>query len=102
MAVLIAGAPDRDRLVGALAGKRAARSPGSSSGWRPTLWLAAVGFLAGAVFRGPAAAGGLVAMLWIVQQFFADVAQEQQLVAAALPVRDDPGRGARRTGPLTG
>jgi hypothetical protein len=42
----------------------------------PTLWLAAVGFLAGAVFRGPAAAGGLVAVLWILEQVFPGAVQD--------------------------
>jgi hypothetical protein len=42
----------------------------------PTLWLAAVGFLAGAVFRGPAAAGGLVAVLWMLEQIFTGAVQE--------------------------
>ena len=42
----------------------------------PTLWLAAVGLLAGAVFRGPAAASGLVAVLWIFEQIFAGAVQE--------------------------
>ncbi|GFJ96132.1 hypothetical protein Prum_097740 [Phytohabitans rumicis] len=44
----------------------------------PTLWLAAAGFLAGAVFRGPAPASGLVAVLWILQQLFAGGWQEHQ------------------------
>jgi hypothetical protein len=43
----------------------------------PTLGLAALGFLAGAAFRGPAAAGGLVAICWLVQQLFAETVQEQ-------------------------
>lgn len=42
----------------------------------PALGLAALGFLAGVVFRGPAAAGGLVAACWIFQQLFADAVQE--------------------------
>ena len=42
----------------------------------PTAGLGAVGFAAGAVFRSPAAAGALVASLWTVQQFFADLVQE--------------------------
>ncbi|MGN9910329.1 hypothetical protein ACTMTJ_22505 [Phytohabitans sp. LJ34] len=37
----------------------------------PTLWLAGLGFLGGAAFRSPAAAGGLVATVWIVDQVFA-------------------------------
>ena len=44
----------------------------------PTLALGAVGFAAGAVSRSPATAGGVVATLWIFQQFFADVAQEHR------------------------
>jgi len=44
----------------------------------PTLGLAALGFLAGAVLRGPAAAGGLVGAFWIFQQIFAGPAQEQR------------------------
>lgn len=44
----------------------------------PTVWLAAVGLLAGAAFRGPAAAGGVVALLWIVEQIFTDVVQEHR------------------------
>lgn len=44
----------------------------------PTLWLAAVGFLAGAVLTGPAAAGGLVAVLWALQQIFVGVIQEHR------------------------
>jgi hypothetical protein len=43
----------------------------------PTLGLAAVGFLAGAALRGPAAAAGLVGVCWIFQQVFAGPAQEQ-------------------------
>ncbi|MEH1129705.1 hypothetical protein [Micromonospora sp. CPCC 206061] len=43
----------------------------------PTLGLATLGFLAGAAFRGPAAAGGLVAICWLVQQIFAETVQEQ-------------------------
>jgi len=42
----------------------------------PTLGLAALGFLAGAALRGPAAAGGLVGACWIFQQAFAGPAQE--------------------------
>ena len=42
----------------------------------PTLWLAAVGLLAGAVLRSPAAAGGLVAVLWLVEQLFRATFQE--------------------------
>jgi hypothetical protein len=34
----------------------------------PTVWLSGLGFLAGAAFRSPAAAGGLVTTWWIVQQ----------------------------------
>jgi hypothetical protein len=44
----------------------------------PTLWLAAVGFLAGAALRSAAAAGGLVAMLWVLEQIFADAVQEHR------------------------
>ncbi len=42
----------------------------------PTLGLGAVGFAAGAVFRGPAGAGAVVASLWMFQQIFAGLAQE--------------------------
>jgi hypothetical protein len=38
----------------------------------PTLWLAGLGFLAGAVLRSPAAAGGLVAGVWIAEQILAN------------------------------
>jgi hypothetical protein len=44
----------------------------------PTLWLAAAGLLAAALFRGPAAASGVVAVLWIVEQVFGDVVQEHR------------------------
>lgn len=43
----------------------------------PTVGLAALGFLAAAAFRAPAAAGGLVAICWVFQQLFAGAAQEQ-------------------------
>jgi len=36
----------------------------------PTACLGGLGFLAGAAFRSPAAAGGLVATYWIVEQLF--------------------------------
>lgn len=42
----------------------------------PTLGLSGVGFAAGAVFRSPGAAGALVATLWAIQQFLADLAQQ--------------------------
>lgn len=42
----------------------------------PTLGLGAVGFAAGAVFRGPAAAGAVVTSLWMFQQIFADLVQQ--------------------------
>jgi hypothetical protein len=42
----------------------------------PTLGLGAVGFAAGAAFRGPAAAGAVVTSLWILQQVFADLVQQ--------------------------
>ncbi|OHV39713.1 hypothetical protein BBK14_13660 [Parafrankia soli] len=42
----------------------------------PTVGLGAVGFVAGAVFRSPAAAGALVSTVWTFQQLFADLAQE--------------------------
>jgi hypothetical protein len=41
----------------------------------PVVGLGAVGFAAGAVFRGPAAAGALVTTLWMFQQLFAELAQ---------------------------
>lgn len=41
----------------------------------PVVGLGAVGFAAGAVFRGPAAAGALVTTLWTFQQIFAELAQ---------------------------
>jgi hypothetical protein len=44
----------------------------------PTLSLAAAGLLAGAVFRTPAAAGGLVAVLWILEHIFAGALQEHR------------------------
>jgi hypothetical protein len=40
------------------------------------LGLGALGFAAGAVFRGPAAAGAVVTSLWTLQQVFAEAAQE--------------------------
>ncbi len=42
----------------------------------PTLGLGAVGFAAGAVFRGPGAAGAVVTSLWTFQQIFAGPAQQ--------------------------
>jgi hypothetical protein len=42
----------------------------------PLLGLGALGFAAGAVFRGPAAAGAVVTTLWTLQQVFAEGAQE--------------------------
>jgi hypothetical protein len=45
----------------------------------PTAGLGAVGFAAGAVLRGPAAAGALVTTLWTFQQFFAELAQQHLL-----------------------
>lgn len=42
----------------------------------PALALGALGFVAGAAFRGPAAAGALVTSLWALQQVFADLAQD--------------------------
>lgn len=46
-------------------------------GWlAPTLWLAGLGFLLGALLRSPAAAGGLVAAVWIAHQVLADVMQQ--------------------------
>lgn len=44
----------------------------------PTLGLGGLGFLAGVVFRSPASAGGVVATFWIVEQIFADTAQEHR------------------------
>lgn len=44
----------------------------------PTGYLGALGFLAAVVLRSAAAAGGLVATVWIFEQIFADVAQEQR------------------------
>ncbi|MDQ7904393.1 hypothetical protein RB614_07635 [Phytohabitans sp. ZYX-F-186] len=41
----------------------------------PTVWLGGLGFLAGAAFRSPAAAGGLVTTWWIVQQVFPGLLQ---------------------------
>lgn len=43
----------------------------------PTLGLGGLGFLAAAVFRSPAAAGGLVATWWIVQQVFPGLLQDE-------------------------
>lgn len=42
----------------------------------PALGLGALGFLAGAAFRGPAAAGGMVAACWLLHQLFADAVQQ--------------------------
>jgi hypothetical protein len=42
----------------------------------PALALGALGFVAGAAFRGPAAAGAVVTSLWALQQVFADLAQD--------------------------
>ncbi|MFG1605103.1 hypothetical protein [Actinoplanes sp. NPDC049265] len=42
----------------------------------PGLWLTAFGLLAGVLLRGPAAASGLVAVLWLVEQLFGAVVQE--------------------------
>ncbi len=42
----------------------------------PTLWLVGLGFLLGALLRSPAAAGGLVAAVWLGQQVMAGVMQE--------------------------
>jgi hypothetical protein len=44
----------------------------------PTLGLGAVGFAAGALFRGPAAAGAVVTSLWTFQQIFADPVQRHR------------------------
>jgi hypothetical protein len=44
----------------------------------PTVGLGGLGFAAGAVLRSPAAAGGLVATVWSVQQFFGDLAQQHR------------------------
>ncbi|BCB73739.1 hypothetical protein GCM10022251_14370 [Phytohabitans flavus] len=43
----------------------------------PTLCLGGLGFLAAAAFRGPAAAGSLIAAVWIVQQVFPSAFQDQ-------------------------
>jgi hypothetical protein len=51
--------------------------PGQLTWLAPTLALAGLGLLAGAALRGPAAAGGLVAVFWIIQQIFAGPVQEQ-------------------------
>ncbi|WP_460399380.1 hypothetical protein [Actinophytocola sediminis] len=42
----------------------------------PTLCLAGLGFLLGALLRSPAAAGGLVAAVWLVQQLLADAMRD--------------------------
>lgn len=42
----------------------------------PTLGLGALGFLSAVAFRGPAAAGGVVAICWIFQQLFAGAVQQ--------------------------
>jgi hypothetical protein len=42
----------------------------------PMLALGGLGLAAGAVFRGPAAAGAVVTSLWTLQQVFADLAQD--------------------------
>jgi hypothetical protein len=41
----------------------------------PTLWLGAAGLLAGALLRNPAAASGLIAGVWILEQVLADAVQ---------------------------
>jgi len=50
--------------------------PGQLVWLAPTLCLAGLGLLAGAAFRRPAAATGLVATVWIVEQIFADPVQD--------------------------
>ncbi|HVQ93561.1 MAG TPA: hypothetical protein VMU51_21160 [Mycobacteriales bacterium] len=68
--LVIDGWADRPQAHGAVVGQLV---------WlAPTLWLAAVGFLAGAVFRGPAAAGGLVAVLWMIEQILTEAVQQHQ------------------------
>lgn len=42
----------------------------------PTLFLGGLGFLLGALLRSPAAAGGLVASVWLVQQLLAGAMQD--------------------------
>jgi hypothetical protein len=44
----------------------------------PTVCLGGLGFLAGAAFRSPAAAGGLVATCWIVEQVFPGLLQDHE------------------------
>ena len=44
----------------------------------PVLGLGALGFAAGAVFRGPAGAGAVVTSVWTFQQIFAGLAQEHR------------------------
>jgi hypothetical protein len=44
----------------------------------PTLWLGAAGLLAGALLRNPAAASGLIAGVWILEQVLADAVQTNQ------------------------
>lgn len=43
----------------------------------PTLWLGGLGFLLGALLRSPAAAGALVAAVWIAEQAMAGAMQER-------------------------
>lgn len=71
-AILLAagGWDDRPQAHGAVVGQLV---------WlAPTLWLAALGFLAGAAFGSPAAAAGLVAVLWILEQTFPGAVQEHR------------------------
>ncbi|MET7401136.1 hypothetical protein ABZS66_47415 [Dactylosporangium sp. NPDC005572] len=44
----------------------------------PTLWLAAAGWLAAAVLRSPGAAGGIVAVLWLLQQVLGGPIQDSR------------------------
>jgi hypothetical protein len=44
----------------------------------PAMWLAGLGFLAGAVFRSPGTAGGLVGTYWIIQQVLAGDVQDHR------------------------
>jgi hypothetical protein len=45
----------------------------------PVAALGALGFAAGAVFRGPAGAGAVVTAVWTLQQVFAELAQDHDL-----------------------
>jgi hypothetical protein len=49
--------------------------PGQLTWLSPVLFLAALGFLAGALLRNPGAAAGVVAVVWLVEQVLNDLVQ---------------------------